>query len=246
MTKKRHSSLEKFSSRLMLKCRELFTSLFLTVFYLVNIFKKWQWYLPFKKVRVPILLIHGYMHNKSAWFFHGAMFIKKGYGPIYTINLGWPFNSIEEFSKKVKKQVDDILKKTKSKHMILIGHSMGGVVASNYVTTLAPKDVYFDVITIGSPLQGTLIAEIGVGKCIKEMRRGSPFIKNLNQKILEAKNLNMFNIVSKIDHLVIPYDSGLIASDDSRKYIAKDIGHNSMLYSKKINDQISYWLKQIS
>lgn len=214
------------------------------------------WFLPFfKKInskwegfdnhkQKPILLIHGYLHSSLVWFYHGRKLKNNGFGPIYTINLKKPFSSIERHALEVKQQVKIIQEETNRSDLILIGHSMGGLVASYFALNLAEKNTVSDVITIGSPLKGTIIANFAIGISAKEMRRNSDFIKNLNKKLLMEENINFYHIASQTDQLIRPYTSALLGNKEDRQYILNGIGHASMLYSKKVNDKISSWLSQ--
>ena len=123
---------------------------------------------------------------------------------------------------------------------------MGGLVSSYYALNLAPKDLILDVITLGSPLMGTMMAEIGIGKCADEMRRDSKFILDLNKKMQNCKNVTFYNLASQIDHLIIPFDSALPKNQPQRQCLIKDVGHNTLLFSKNVNLQICKWLENIS
>lgn len=84
-------------------------------------------------------------------------------GPIYTIDLGSPFLSIEEYAEKVKEKAKQIAHETGHTKLALIGHSMGGLVSAYYAIHLAPEGSIRSVITLGSPMQGTKVAFFGVG-----------------------------------------------------------------------------------
>ncbi|NGX36104.1 MAG: 2-succinyl-6-hydroxy-2,4-cyclohexadiene-1-carboxylate synthase [Candidatus Anoxychlamydiales bacterium] len=211
-----------------------------------------SWFLPFfKKVNLkwvnpdkqkPILLIHGYLHNGFVWFYHGRKLKNKGFGPIYTISIKNPFSSIEQISLEIKQKVKSIQEETGISDLILIGHSMGGLVASYFALNIAEKNTISDVITIASPLEGTALAVLGFGMSAKEMRRNSNFIKDLDKKLLLEENINFYHIASLTDQLIRPYTSALLGNKEDRQYILNGLGHAAMLYSKKVNDKISSWL----
>src|SRR3990167_766851 len=46
----------------------------------------------------PILLIHGYVNNGSVWIYQKKQLKKAGFGPIYTMDLGYPFHSIVDYA----------------------------------------------------------------------------------------------------------------------------------------------------
>ena len=214
--------------------------IFIGSFFLL-FFKRKTLYWEVNEIKRPILLIHGYLHNSLVWIYHGNKLRKAGLGPIYTLNLNKPFASIEEHIFSVKEKIEKIREETNRSDVIIIGHSMGGLVGSHYATKIADENSVTDVITIASPLYGTIMARLGVGKSAKEMRRNSDFVRNLREDIINSSNIRFYHIATKTDQLVIPYQSSIL-NEKSNNYILNGIGHASLLYSKKVNRQITKWL----
>lgn len=190
----------------------------------------------------PILLVHGYLNDSRVWRY----FIRNltGLGPVYTIDLGHPFKSIKEYAEKVKAKALEIEKATGRKELILIGHSMGGLVSAWYAMRLAEPGKVTHVITIASPLSGTPVARIAIGPNGREMERNSALIQELQQAIAQNDQIHFYHIASQSDLLVVPGISALLGKSD-RHLIIEDLGHASMLYSKRVCDQISEWLNKI-
>jgi pimeloyl-ACP methyl ester carboxylesterase len=189
----------------------------------------------------PILLIHGYINHGSVWFFQKRKLEKLGLGPIYTVNLGNPLLSIETYAEKVRSKAEAISRLTGHRDLILIGHSMGGVVASWYATHY-PNQVT-DLITIGSPLAGTYAAYIGFGQAAKEMRPGSKLIKELRNLLEKEKKFRIYHIGSENDQLILPSQSAFLKGNPRKEM--RGIGHVSLLYSNKVAEQIYDWLRNL-
>ncbi len=196
-----------------------------------------------KVKKTPILLVHGYVNFSSVWLFHILRLKRKGYGPLFLINLGFPFSSIEVYAEKVKKKITEIQKVTKKNEIILIGHSMGGLVLSYFAEKYPTHADVKAIITLGSPLKGTKVAKIGIGKCCRQMEYKSKFIQTAKEGYPDKI---MYHIVTKKDQLIIPYTSGIVNEEKSRNYIIDDLGHASLLYSTRVFQKIDYWLKKIS
>ncbi len=197
--------------------------------------KKWQT----KGKGTPLLLIHGYLHPSSAWIHLMRMLEKEGFGPIYTLKLGYPFDSIPEYAEKVEEKRKEIAAETKREDLILIGHSMGGLIAAFYSLHLDAKKNIAKVITIGSPLKGTQVAKIGIGECVSEMMLHSSFTKDLTEEILKEKRVQFFHIGSKTDQLIIPYTSAFVLEDPSRTLLLEGVGHIGLLFSRKVAEKIA-------
>lgn len=190
----------------------------------------------------PILLIHGYLHDSSAWTFLKQAWSQSGLGPIYTLNLAHPFLSIRDYGAQVAKKAEKIAQERGRNDLVLIGHSMGGLVASWYASKLAPPTKELQVITIGSPLHGTHVAAIAIGPNGREMRRGSEFIEELQRGIDRCSQIDFYHIASMADQLILPGSSGKRGRDPNQEYILNDIGHLTLLFSPRVAKKIKEWL----
>ena len=112
-----------------------------------------------------------------------------------------------------------------------------------YAAKLAQAYSVPQVITIGSPLHGTRVAKIGLGQCAREMEIGSELLKELHEAIEWCNDVQFYNIVSTTDELVIPYSSAMFKSDPLHQFYIEDIGHASMLFSKRVCNQLCAWMK---
>jgi triacylglycerol esterase/lipase EstA (alpha/beta hydrolase family) len=147
----------------------------------------------------PILLVHGYLHNATAWVYQKQRLAEEGFGPIYVLNLKKPFASIVAHAEQLKEKALEIQQETGRSDLILIGHSMGGLVCSWYATQLAPRGKVTDLITIGSPLRGTTLAKVGLGSNAREMERDSLFLYELQKAIQKSRSTRFYHIASMTD-----------------------------------------------
>ncbi len=190
----------------------------------------------------PILLIHGYMQNASNWTFLKRRLCQRGLGPVFTLNLGHPFRSIRDYAQILAKKAALIEKETRREDLTLIGHSMGGLVCAWYAAKVAPPGKVGDVITIGSPLEGTKMASIAIGRNGREMRRGSDFVREVEEVVRKNRKVRFYHIASKADQIVLPYSSALTGQHPEREYVLDDLGHMTLLYSQRVADKIEKWL----
>lgn len=191
-----------------------------------------------KATKTPVLLVHGYMHSSSAWHFIRRRLEAEGIRT-YTINLGSPFNSIsKDFAHKVKEKALKIAKDSGRDDLLLVGHSMGGLVSSEYATTLAPPGTVKGVVTLGSPMKGSKSAKIPPGRCAKEMHHHSPFVKALDAKVQNALGITFFNFSSKTDLLVRPIKMSGLHAKHILSHEFRSCGHMTYLYSPEVADSI--------
>src|SRR5260221_11174004 len=94
-------------------------------------------YKPPLDSKTPILLVHGYRQNQMDWIWFRAQLKNQQVGPVYSINLSPPTASIADLAQLIQKKVKSIQEETQQSQIILIGHSMGGLVSSYYAEFLA-------------------------------------------------------------------------------------------------------------
>jgi triacylglycerol lipase len=177
----------------------------------------------------PVLLVHGYINTGAIWLY--LKWKIRNLGPIYTVDLKSPFNSIENHAKQLEKIVKRIEEETKRKELIIVGYSMGGLVGAYYAMHFARQEKIQKVITISTPFEGTQLARIAIGKNGRQMAVGSSFVRKLKQEISQSK-VPFFTIASKTDEIVIPYTSALL--NHSRSYVFENLGHGGLIFSPRI------------
>ena len=204
----------------------------------LRIFKSYEQPIGPKKGK-PILLVHGYRKDSSVWFYLRKKLAKTYPGPIYVLSLGAPFQSIRTYVKLVEQKCLQIKQETECDQLILIGHSMGGLVS---VLSAFGNRLISDVITIASPLGGTKMAKLGKGLNAKEMNIGSALLIELNEKLGEEQRVRFFHIGTKTDHLVVPNQSSRPGKHLDREFLFENIGHASLLFSPRVVTLLQQWL----
>jgi predicted alpha/beta hydrolase family esterase len=192
------------------------------------------------KDHTPTLLIHGYLHNSSGWAYFRYRLKLAGQKNIFTIDLGHPFLSMEDYVKKVAAKIKEIQELTGRKDIKLIGHSMGGIIASYLATHMESSKVDVkSVITLGSPLNGTCLH--GLGLAAKQMHCGSSFVKKLRENILESE-IPFYHIGSENDEIIKPSNSTVM--EENKHTVFNNLGHASYLFSDRvIRHCLSYYNK---
>jgi len=188
------------------------------------------------KNQTPILLIHGYLHNSSGWFYMRRRLIKQGYR-VYTINLGSPFNSIQQYAQKVDREAKRIAAETGTQKLNIVAHSMGGLVASCYATDYAAAGSVEKVITLLSPMEGTtlayLAAAIKFGECASQMKRNSDFVQQQNLKNANCST-QFYHLSAVGDCIIRPNSSALANNPKAKTKQIFGLGHTSALCSARV------------
>ncbi|MBI5375297.1 MAG: alpha/beta hydrolase [Candidatus Schekmanbacteria bacterium] len=182
------------------------------------------------KKRKGVLLIHGYIHNRSMLIPMKYYLRRRGIENIFDITLSPPFASIEHFAGLISAKVKEI-KSCGIEEIDMVCHSMGGIAARYYAVNSPDAGVIGKLITIGSPHLGTALAGLHIGKCCGEMKTGSSFLKDLNEKRLPG-NIKMFSIWSTFDNIILPPENSI--APDSKEISFDYIGHIALVFSPSV------------
>ena len=141
-----------------------------------------------------VLMIHGFLGTSNHMIYHRKSLADKGVKNLFTVDLGSPFHSVEEYAKVVHERVLEMQKITGRKDLIIVAHSMGGLVADAYKKLYAEEDgiKILDTITVGTPLAGTRIAYLAAlfSKAARQMLPDSNFLKYRAMKTAPETYIN--------------------------------------------------------
>ena len=102
----------------------------------------------------PVILLHGLFQNRSCLLWLQHRLKEAGYQQVISINTP-PWRDIEALSEQLAKKVDELRIHLKVEKVILIGHSMGGLIARNYVQSRGGSAHVQAMVTLGSPHHGS-------------------------------------------------------------------------------------------
>jgi triacylglycerol lipase len=183
--------------------------------------------------RPVVLLVHGYCCNRGLWWRMRRRLERRGF-QVATMNLEPPFGRIEAFADQLHRAVEALVARDGVDRLILVGHSMGGLVARSYLGTYGTGRVK-RLVTLGTPHRGTLLARLGPGACARQMRPGSTFLENLADA--EQLGIPVLTIWSKADQLVVPPESSRLAGAEER--VLPDTGHMALAFSSVVSDVVA-------
>jgi hypothetical protein len=82
--------------------------------------------------RPPVLLVHGYGCSRAAWWWLRRRLEGAGW-TVATISLEPIYGSIDDYVEPLARRIDAVLAETGAERLLLVGHSMGGLVARAYL-----------------------------------------------------------------------------------------------------------------
>ena len=177
--------------------------------------------------RPPVLLIHGYGCSRAAWWWLRPRLEAAGW-TVATLNLEPVYASIDDYIEQLARRIDAVLGETGAEKLILVGHSMGGLVARAYLQRFGGARVA-GLVTLGTPHQGSRLAVLGVGENARQMRPGSPWLQHVARPPVVVETTVIY---SPHDNFVMPQTCLQLPGTESR--VVGGVGHLAMLYSPRV------------
>ncbi|HSQ81191.1 MAG TPA: alpha/beta fold hydrolase [Casimicrobiaceae bacterium] len=176
-------------------------------------------------VGVPVLLLHGVLCNAGVWRRLTRFLASRDVPGVYTLSYGPPLASIELFAEQMEAKIDAIRVATGARRVMVVSHSMGGLVARAYLRRYGAGKLA-RVLTIGAPHHGSVHAWMFPGTSLSQLRPGSPWLAALGSERLDPA-LRFVSLWSWHDSMVAPQLSSRLAG--AIDVALAGIGHNALL-----------------
>jgi len=212
-----------FASRLI-----LVEALFLTVTLILH---PLGWYtrrrerLP-RSLKPPILLLHGLFQSRGCWLWLRLLLWLRGFRNVYALTLP-PTRDIETLTEILDRKVIELRHKPGIEKVHLLGHSMGGMIARNYVQLRGGADKVASLTLLSVPNGGSRLAPFAISNLALNVLPDSEFLKRLGSAEPPAE-IPVTNIYCRHDNIVVPADFGRLEWADNLEL--QGVGHTSALF----------------
>lgn len=183
----------------------------------------------------PILLIHGFLGTRGAMFPLELRLKRDGF-VVFSINLGMlNIGDIRKSAHRIHRKIQSILREVDLGKIDIIGHSMGGLIGLYYIKKLSGHKHVRNLITLGTPHNGTWFAMLGVlsmgvlSPSTWQLLPNNRFLKELGTGAL-PKGVSYHSIAGSHDFIVPPQYCRLEGAD----YIEVPCGHAGMATSQTV------------
>jgi triacylglycerol lipase len=180
--------------------------------------------------RLPLLLIHGYQCNRGFWLELRGRLERAGW-QVATISLDPVFSDIDGYVEQVARRIEEVCAAAGTEQLILVGHSMGGLVSRAYLRRHGNARVA-KLVTLGSPHHGSKLAVLGLGENGRQMVPGSDWLAGLNAPDAVPLPAATVSIYSCQDNYVMPQDSSLL--EGAKVVPLAGLGHLEMAFSPEV------------
>jgi triacylglycerol esterase/lipase EstA (alpha/beta hydrolase family) len=187
---------------------------------------------------LPVLLVHGYVCNRGYWTQLSRQLAQAGIAHD-AVDLEPIGAGIEEFVPQVEQAITELCARTGSDRVILVAHSMGGLVARAWLRQHGAARVA-KIITIGTPHHGTALANLAAGANARQMSRvdGAPsaWLAQLAASETPARRALITSLYSHHDNIVAPQASAHLPG--ARNLAFGGIGHVALASDAHVLRQV--------
>jgi triacylglycerol lipase len=190
----------------------------------------------------PVILVHGYGHNRSAWLVLARHLHQAGFTSVHTVNYNPLVHDVPELAAHLKERIDLIRTVTGSDKVHVVGHSLGGVILRWYVQELGGASAVDTAVSVASPHHGTVAAIAGAafGRTAKQLLPGSEIVSRLGPSVTGSP-VRWVAYYSNLDLIVQPSPNAQLHG--ATNVLVKDHGHLSMLLAPQVARSITAQLE---
>lgn len=177
----------------------------------------------------PILLVHGMVDNRSIFTLLRLGLRRRGFGRVTSMNYS-PFTAdVRIAAAQLAEEVEALVAETGYERIHVVGHSMGGLIARYYVTRLGGDERVHTLVTLGTPHQGTYTAYGWTNQLTRQLRPGSPLMRELDQPVPRCRT-RFVVYWSDLDQMVFPQRHAALVHPDLavRNIDLHAVGHMSL------------------
>ena len=143
-------------------------------------------------------------------------------------------DGIDMLARSLKEEIDKEFGPTD--RFAMVSFSMGGLVSRYYLQNLGGAERCDTFITVSSPHHGTKTAYAYPGEGARQMRPGSPFLKDLEATEGKLGDIPVVSYRTPMDLIILPTESSVWERAENYSYPV--VLHPLMLYSKPVLDDI--------
>lgn len=183
----------------------------------------------------PVILVHG-IYSSSGDMTRLARHLEREGREVFALDLT-PCNGkcgLDELAGQLDAFIDAKVPRGK---FDLVGFSMGGLVSRYYVQRLGGLKRVDHFVTLAAPHQGTVMAGLAQKQGIRQMQRGSPFLRDLERDQDSLKQVKFTSFYTPLDLVVVPAQSAELPQ--ARNVRIWSLWHPGLILEKRCLSAVS-------
>lgn len=191
--------------------------------------------------QTPIILLHGLFQNPGCLLPLKRRLRLSGFFNIHTVSLS-SWHNAEYLTEQIARKVDELRHATGFSKVHLIGHSMGGILARNYIQIRGGERKVASCILIGTPNQGSRMAVFALSPLGRLLPPRGEFVPRLAAAPLPPQ-IPFLSIYSRHDNLILPAQNAFLKGAVNIEL--KGLGHTALLFSGQVHHDIINFLRRL-
>lgn len=191
----------------------------------------------------PIVLVHGLFHNSSGWLVMLRRLRRAGFTNLHTYQYDSFFGTFEPAVQGLEQKLDQVLKASPENKVILIGHSLGGLVCRKAAGNSLYTDRIAGLVALGSPHHGSDLAWLGGNRMSRGLIPGRAISKAVAS--VPDPSCPKLAIYTLVDDFVFPLKMLLPGREGWTERVCSPMGHVWMLLSGEVFRMVVEFLRGI-
>lgn len=162
-----------------------------------------------------VLLVHGFLCNRAIWNPWMVVLRRSGV-PFVAVDLEPPWGPLDDLVPIVECAAERLYAAT-GLPPVIVAHSMGGLVVRAWHAEPANAARAAKIVTIATPHHGTWLACVGWTTNVRQMRRGSEWLRRLAAKEAPETYRRFICYYGSCDNIVFPAVSATLEGADNRQ-----------------------------
>jgi triacylglycerol esterase/lipase EstA (alpha/beta hydrolase family) len=195
-----------------------------------------------KPSALPVLLIHGYGCNSGYWHAMSKA-LTKAQITHYAVSMEPIVCGIDDYVQAVHEAVEAMCKETGSDKIVIVAHSMGGLVTRAYLRDHGGARIA-KAITLGTPHHGTGVARFGIGQNCREMNWSAEAGQGVSsawlRRLAESEDQKLYKILVSLyshhDNIISPQTSSHVPGATNIEFFG--IGHVALAFHPAVQARV--------
>ena len=188
---------------------------------------------------LPVILLHGLFQSRACWLWTRFRLRQFGYRNVYAISLP-PWKDIEHLSERVAAAVDEVSLALGVEKVMLVGHSMGGIVARHYLQRRGGALKVAACMFLATPHGGSKLVPFALSPLGKLVMPGSEYLRDLGSEPLPA-GVQLTAVHTRHENIVLPWENSRLPGPEGIEM--RGIGHTGLLFHHGVFDALLRSLK---
>jgi pimeloyl-ACP methyl ester carboxylesterase len=190
--------------------------------------------------RIPVLLVHGFVDNRSIFAIMRRSLRRRGFASVCSWNYSPLLSDVAQGAEDLGRHLERLCEQTGHERIHVVGHSLGGLIARYHVQKQGGDRRVENLVTLGTPHQGSLWAHVLPTALVRQLRPGSPMLRSLDEPAPDCRT-PITAIYSDLDQVVVPTSSGRCEHPDlaARNVLVNGVGHMSLPIHRAVVDEVA-------